>query len=464
MPKIYTVASLVIVGVVISAITVMPVAAMDTEQIKITDAAALPASGAAALAGEQPTTWTARQSVHYAMSHSPSHQVALQRIEGARAMADQVKASYYPQLGLSADYSQTSNPMYSFGNILNQGQFDSSIDFNNPGRTDDLSLRAAMQYRLYNGGRDQAGVEAAEAGVAVSERQRDAVLAQLGFEVVRAFHSIAQTMEMLEAHRSAIKAIGSSLVVARTRYEAGDLLKADLLNIEVQESMAKENLILAERNLELARKAFLNLLGLGEGQVLIDTIQESEQELPEDRSVDNRPELGSIERQIEAAEAQLRMARGGRYPTVDGLAHYQLDNGFVLDGSGNSWMGGIRINYSLFTGGKIDADIAAARARIAELMAEKEKIVLALNLEMKQAELAYSQAQQGVEVTGKMLEQAQESARLSRVRFKEGVILASNLMDIETKLTEAQVRHTVAKAALSVAIADVRRSAGMPQF
>jgi len=411
-----------------------------------------------------PTLWTARQAVQFALTHSPDSQVALQRIEASKAMLDQVKASYYPQIGLNAEYGQTNNPMYSFGNILNQGQFDQSIDFNDPGRTDDLNLRAVLQYRFYNGGRDQAGIEAAEAGVAVSEMQQLAVSAQLSFEVVRTFNTIAQSMEMLEAHQASIKAIGASLVVARARFEAGDLLKADLLNIEVQESMAKENLILAEHSLELARKAFLNLLGLREGQVRIDIVMEREQELPEDRGYMKRPEIKGIDGQIQAAEAELRVALGGRYPTVDGLAHYQYDNGFVLNGSGDSWMGGVRVNYPLFTGGKTEADIANARARLAGLVASKKKLELALDFEVKQAGLAYRQAEQRLQVTDKMFEQAQESARLSRVRFKEGVILSSDLMDVETRLTEARVRQTAARTAIRVAVADLRRATGLSQF
>jgi len=412
----------------------------------------------------RPTVWTARQAVNFALSHSPDSQVAIQRIEAARAMVDQVKSGYYPQIGLSADYTQTNNPMYSFGNILNQGRFDQSIDFNDPGRTDDLNLRAALQYRFYNGGRDLAGVEAAEAGVAVSEMQQVAVHSRLGFEVVRTFHAIAQAMEMLETYQASVKAIGASLVVARARFEAGDLLKSDLLNIEVQESMARENLLLAEHSLDLSRKAFLNLLGLSEGQVFIDSSQEGEQLLPEERSYKERPELKAIDGQIRAAEAELRVAQGGLYPTVDGLAHYQFDGGLVLNGSGNSWMGGLRVNYPLFTGGKTEADIVKARAIIARLTAEKKKLELALDFEVKQAELACRQAEQRLQVTGKMSEQALESARLSRIRFKEGVILASDLMDIETRLTEAQVRQTVARSALRVAVADLRRATGLPQF
>lgn len=415
-------------------------------------------------AAAQSTIWTARQAVHFALAHSPDSQVAIQRIAAARAMVDQVRAGYYPQIGLSAEYAQTNNPMYSFGNILNQGQFDQSIDFNDPGRTDDLNMRAVLQYRFYNGGRDRAGIEAAEAGVAVSEMQQRAVSSRLGFEVVRTFHAIAQSMEMLEAHQESIKAIGASLVVARARFETGDLLKADLLNIEVQESMARENLILAEHDLELSRRAFLNLLGLREGQVRIDVVQDREQDLPEDRSSVKRPELKGIEGQIEAAEAELRVALGGRYPTVDGQAHYQYDSGLVLNGSGDSWMGGVRVNYPLFTGGKTEADIANGRANLARLTAERKKLELALDFEVTQAELAHRQAEQRLQVTDMMFEQARESARLSRIRFKEGVILSSDLMDIETRLTEARVRQTAARAAIRVAVADLRRATGLPQF
>ncbi len=415
-------------------------------------------------AAARPAVWTARQAVQFALTYSPDSQVAMQRIEEARAAVDQVKAEYYPQIGLNAEYTQTNNPMYSFGNILNQGQFNQSIDFNDPGRTDDLNLRAALQYRFYNGGRDLAGVEAAEAGVAVSEMQQVAVEARLGFEVVRTFHAIAQAMEMLEAHQASVKAIGGSLAVARSRFEAGDLLKADLLNIEVQESMARENLILAEHNLELSRRAFLNLLGLREGQIYIDPSRDSDQELPEDCSNAKRPELKIIAGQIEVAEAELRVAQGGLYPTVDGLAHYQFDGGTILNGSGNSWMGGLRVNYPLFTGGKTEGDMANARAKISRLAAEKKKLELALDFEVKQAELIWKQAEQRLQVTDKMTEQALESAHLSRIRFKEGVILASDLIDIETRLTEARVRQTVAQTAIRVAIADLRRATGLAQF
>jgi outer membrane protein len=410
-----------------------------------------------------PETWTARNSVEFSLAHSPDSRVALQRMKMANAAVDQARVGYYPQVDISAQYGQTNNPIYSFGNILNHGVFTPSMDFNDPGRTDNLNVRAGVEYRFYNGGRDQAAVEAAEAGFARSQMEREVVYSRLAFEVVRSFQSMVQAKEMLEARKVSLDAIRASLAVALARYNAGDLLKADLLNLEVQESRASENLILAEHHLELSKKIFLNLLGLKEGTIVIDTSQD-EQQIPQERNYSQRPELQSLTHAEEAAAANLQAARGGNLPTVDGFASYQYDKGYVIEGDGDSWIAGVKVNYRLFEGNRTKADVTKAMAELATIRAQREKVELGMDLEVKQADLSYRQAVQRIEVTKKMVEQAEESARLSRTRFKEGVILSSDLIDVEMRLTDALVRQSVARANIKVAKADVRRAMGLAQF
>ncbi|MEW6501029.1 MAG: TolC family protein, partial [Thermodesulfobacteriota bacterium] len=55
-------------------------------------------------------------------------------------------------------------------------------------------------------------------------------------------------------------------------------------------------------------------------------------------------------------------------------------------------------------------------------------------------------------------------ARINRLRFKEGVLLTADLLAVENRLTEAMVRRTVAEAAQRIAVADLRRALGLPQF
>lgn len=411
-----------------------------------------------------PNQWTPETAVRYALLNNPDTAITRQRIAAAEAAVQQANAAFYPRLDLNASYQQTNNPMYSFGNILNQGAFNDTIDFNDPGTSDNLSLSATVSYRLYNGGRDQAGLEAAEAGKNASLYEMDIVRSQLSFAVVKTFFTIVQAEETLQARQSAVDSITASVQVAEARYQAGDLLKADLLNLEVHQSEAHENLIQARHGTELAKRAFLNLLGLEQGTVAIAPDCETEQLIPADLSFSQRPEFRRLTATIDSADAAVQQAYGGYYPTADAFAQYQADQGYEFNGNGNSWLAGIKVSFNLFAGRETEAQVSTAKALLAEQKEQQRKLSLAINLEVEKARLAFEQAQQRLLVTKKMVEQAEESASLNRERFKEGVILSSELIDVENRLTDAKVRGTLARAEKRIAVADLRRAVGLEQF
>ena len=409
-------------------------------------------------------SWTPKEAVIFALSNSPDSRIAAQRINAASARRAVAKSSFRPRLNLSAGYDQTNNPMFSFGNILNQGIFDQTIDFNNPGRTDNLNLKAEMLYRIYNGGRDEAGIQAAESAQLSTEMEREAIYQQLGYEVVKAFQQIAQAQDQVAARAAELEAIKASLDVAVARYEAGELLKADMLNFEVQKSRASENLIISQHQLELSKKIFLNLLGLEKGAVEISSGTETGQAVPAPESYRQRPEIDALQAQLGRAEAELQQSEGQKYPTLDGFARYQYDYGFIDDGSGDSWAAGLMLNYSLYNGNRTEAETAGKKAELQSVREELTKMKLAINLDIQEAELNYNQAVERRAVTEQMVQVASESAQLSRERFKQGLILSSDLIDVELRLTDALVRQSAAKANYEIAIADLRRAAGFQQF
>ncbi len=411
-----------------------------------------------------PSTWTAEQAVAFAISGNPDSTIAQKRMEQAMAAATMAKASDYPLINVSTEYGQTNNPMYSFGNILNQGAFDNSIDFNDPGRTDNLQLKAQINYRLYNGGRDRADQEAAQAHIDMSQTDINAVHQRLGFEVVKTFQALIQAEEMVTVRKEALASISAAFGVGQARYDAGDLLKQDLLNLELQQSRAEEDLIRTRHSLELTKRIFLNLLGLNEGEVAIDPDGGAPQKVPESFDYKNHHAIKRLDALEQAAIAEFKKAQGGKMPSVDAFASYQVDNGWVLDETGDSWMAGVRLNYTLFDGQKSSSEITGARLKLQEIQGLRKKTELALNLDMQQAKLDYEQAQKRLSVTEKMIGAATEATRLSRARFTEGVILASDLIDFEMRLSDAQARQLAAKAGYQVAIANLRRAAGLEQF
>jgi len=413
---------------------------------------------------EIPGEWTLAQAVEYALKNNPEVHIALERIASSQAMGNAALAATRPTVTLGSEYSQTNNPMYSFGNILNQGAFNNAIDFNDPGRTDNLALQAMLQYRLYDGGKTRAEIDQAEAAKRAAENQLDAVHQQLAYEVVRSYYTIRQAEEMVEVRKAAVAAIEASLAVGKARFEEGDLLKEDLLNLELQQARERENSIRSRHDFDLACKIFWNLLGLHSGSKGTLPEVEEKQQIPEQLSHSARKELEVIRDRIAAAEAALAGAQSTEKPVIDSYASYQYEYGTVLGEAGDSWQAGVRLNYSLYNGNKTEAEISAARAHLAEAQAMQAKVDLALDLELQQAEINYQQTLERLQLTGKMVEVAEESATLSRSRFQEGVILASDLIDTEMRLTDARARRANARAENKIAIANLRRATGARQF
>lgn len=411
-----------------------------------------------------PEAWTVRNAVLFARKNNPDSRMGRNRIEAAQAAITMERSSFFPRLDLNSRYDQTNNPMYSFGNILNQGAFNNAIDFNHPGRTDSLGAGVRLGYRFFNGGRDLAGLKAAEAQAVSSRMELAAVQAQLAFEVIRSFQLIVQAEELVKAQQSAVEAITASLAVAQARYQEGVLLKADLLDLEVQQSKAQEGLSQARHSLEVSRRIFLNLLGLDDGPVALDSAQGYAQEAPQTASHEQRHELKSMEALILAAKARVKQAEGSYYPSLDGYAGYDGDKGYVTDGSGESWQAGVRLQFNLSEGGRTGAEVARASALLAEAQERKRKTELAITLEVKQAEFALQDARERLQVTEKSVAQAQESARINRLRFKEGKLLASDLLGAENRLTDARTRRIVAETSQRIAVADLRRALGLEQF
>lgn len=411
-----------------------------------------------------PQSWTLAEAVEYALTNNPEIHMALQRLESSTAMADSARSHTLPSVSLLAEYSQTSTPMYSFGNILNQGAFDSAIDFNDPGRTDDFLLQARIDYRLFDGGKRSAGVEQAKAESRASAGQLKVVHQQLAFEVVKTYHTIIQAKEMVGVREAAVEAAGASLAVGKAKFAAGNLLKQDLLNLELQQAREVENRIRSSHEYTLAQNIFWNLLGLGSSQQLNLPVHTQDQSLPPALDYSAREELRILDDSVRAAEAGLAAAQSDEKPAVDSFAQYQLEHGTVSGGSGDSWQAGVQLKYSLYNGNRTEAEIAAARARLGEAKARKARLELALSLELQKAEISYRQSLERLEVTAKMVEVAKESAKLSRIRFREGVILASDLIDTEVRLTDALAGHSAARADNRIAIANLLRATGIDQF
>jgi outer membrane protein TolC len=417
---------------------------------------------ASGIAAAEP--WTLDRAVTFALAHSPDAQVARARVEGAQAFVQQAQSAWYPQLAVSGRYTDTNNPMMAFGSILNQRAFNFGLDFNRPGQIDNLDAAGTIAYNLYSGGKASASRQAARAGAQAADYDLNAARHELTAEVVKAVFNLQKAREAVGAVEGGVKAYEAAVSVAQARFDAGQLLKADLLSLKVQLAQTRETLSSARHGAALTERAFDFVLGLDatDSPVVLAPNDPSLSRLtaPDTRDYSQRPELLVLDARQRAAEAMVEAARSGLRPSVNAFASYQYDHGWQLNRGADSWLAGISVDVNLFDGGQTTGKVRQATAELLQVKEFRRKFELGIGLEVEQARIAHDDAVERLAITASVVEQAEESASLTQARFQKEALLAADLIGAESRLIEARLRRTVAASDERMAVVDLRRALG----
>jgi len=419
------------------------------------------------LAARAAEPWTLERAVQFALTNSPDARIAVQRIAAAQAGLQQANALAWPKLQFQSSYTRTDNPMMVFGSILNQRSFGKPplgpIDFNDVPDLDNLNVKGLVTMPLYAGGQIRAAREGARAQTRAAEAGAAAVRNALAFEVARAFHTVHKAREFVRAAEAAVHAFEQNLDIARKRFNAGTLLRADVLDLEVRLAQAREDLVRARNARELSLRALRTLLGLEHEDLdVADTAPTLS--VPESGDFSGRPELTASREQIQAAEADLRRARGGYQPSVGVFGSVDYDRGWRAEGDGRSYTAGVMLQWNLWDGRLTRGKVQEAQAALETARENDRKLRLGLALEAEQARLNLAEANERLRVTETAVAQAEESVALTRARFEQGLALATQLIDAETALTAARVRRAEALADQRIAIAALRKALGFSQL
>jgi outer membrane protein TolC len=414
----------------------------------------------AALAAEP---WTLERALQQALSGNPDARLAQQRIVAAQAGLDQANAAFWPRVQFESSYTAGDNPMLAFGSILNQRAYSSSLNFNDVPTVDDMNTRGLVTVPLYAGGKNTATRKAASANTEAARQDNAAVQNALGFEVSRAFYTVLKAREYIRAAEAGVSSFQASLAVAKKRLDAGTLLKAGMLDIEVRLAQAREDLVRARNANALAVRALRNLLGLESGEFEVADTAPSTQ-APNSGDFSGRPELAAARHRERAAQEQVSAAKGSYLPRVNAFGSLDYDYGWKYQVGGGSYTAGALLQWDLWDGKLTRAKVREAKANLESSREEQRKLRLALDLEVERARLDLNAANERLSVTDQVVAQAAESASLTRARFEQELTLPTELIDAETALVNARVRRAEAEADRQIAIAAVRKALALPQL
>ena len=122
------------------------------------------------------------------------------------------------------------------------------------------------------------------------------------------------------------------------------------------------------------------------------------------------------------------------------------------------------LQWDLWDGFSTRSKAREAKANLESAQEEQRKLRLALNFEVERAQLDLKAAEERLTAGSKTVEQATESAKLTRGRFEQGLALSAQLIDSETALVAARVRRAEAESDQQIAIAALRKALALPQL
>ena len=413
------------------------------------------------LAGSPSEPLHLEEAISFLKQQNNSVQEALHRLQAAQARTLQAESQFKPHFKLGSSYIGSDQPIQVFGSLLNQGAYSPSLDFNHVPTVDNLNVQSMMSYALFTSGLRTANLKASKYEqkafeYAVKTLENDLILA-----VTETMLNVGRFQTLVLTAEKSILSMEANLSVAEKRRDAGTGLEQELLDIKVRLSEAKVRHLQARNDLEIAHETLRMLLAWPEDQSLVVAQDLEKLELPDNKTMRPNPEVLAVQAQREAAYYFKESTKAMNRPQVSLFGSYDTNHGWRTGESLGSWTAGVAMEWNIWNGGLNRAKTREAQANLDAIESQEEAARLKLNFEIRKARLQWTEASLRFQMTEAAVSLAEESLRLSRVRFQEGLGLANQLLDAETALTAARMNVVHADTEINLAKARLRHAMGL---
>ena len=393
---------------------------------------AAPANGAAVSADWWKTFGSAELQglVAQALAGSPDLAIAMERVRQAEAQVRVAGASLFPSIDLG------------FGTSARQ-----TNDTRGSTRTEASSTSLSVSYELDLWGRNRSGVRSAESSLAATAYDRDTARLTLIAGVATGYFEVLSLRSRLGVAREnlAIAERVLELVSARARNGA-----ASALDVSRQQAA-----VLSQRAsllpLEQQDRQTVAALGILTGQVpqgfdvkatgVADlNVPAIDPGLPSQLLV-RRPDLASAEARLASANADVAAARAALLPSISltgsaGAASAALLT--ILGGPTTTLSLGLSLLQPIFDAGRLRGQVTIAQSQERELVESYRKSILTALGEVEGALVAASRQAQQEALQVQVQAQAREALRLAEIRYREGVDDLLTVLDAQRTLFSAQ--------------------------
>lgn len=378
-------------------------------------------------------------------------------VKNAKADQQQLLSIFLPSIELSYNYSTTNDPLYAFGNKLQQGivtQNDFNPELlNNPDRIDHFNTQVKLEQPIINIDAWMAKSSSKHA-LKAAEFKSEYTKEHIRFVVKQTYYALQLAKEKQLVLSKALKATKAHVAVAEDNMKQGYLKITDVLAVKIRlldlEAKVKE----AEDQIQSVSEMLNFLIGrdLHLNITTTDSIEKVKYINKGVMSVENRSDVMAMFNGLEARKQMKKSSSMKFLPRVNGFGMYNLYDAEFASFDSNSWMLGLSLQWKIFNGGKNIGSINKSKALLHQTELSYKEFIAKENIELSKAirniEVKKSQAM-SYQLAA---EQAKESMRIISERYKEGLERTSDLLANEASYEESELKRINAIYQFNVAV------------
>lgn len=385
-----------------------------------------------------------------ALARHPSLRRAQEQILAAEARTKQARSGYFPQVSTSGFAKQG---LSGASGALGLRGLVTSPTFR------DIGASAAAFQNLLDFGRTAHQVKASQWATVSLNHTRAAQQALVTLNVQQAWYNALQQQRLVKVNEQILADRQLIVRQAAAFYKAEIKSKLDVTLAEVGASNANLELVQARDRLRTAFAELNHAMGIDEEpEYALEEPQITLAAAPElppllDGSQQRRPDLLALDAQIKADEEIVKRAEKDKWPKLMLLA----SSGWVRFSDyspGKLMLGAFGVDLPLFDGGRIKAQIAETKARLAATRAARDELAQDIRFQTQRAYNELLGSLETVRANERLITQAREALRLANVRYRVQVGSFVELTSAEAAAssTEAQYAQALYKYKMAEAM------------
>ncbi len=415
-------------------------------------------------ASAQDKTLTLSEAIKLGIQNSKVLKLSQSKIDQAVSQYNQAKDKALPTGSASFAYDRAQIP----ANYLSLGPKES---FTLPSSANAYLGIVSLSEPILAGGKFKYAQQSTDLLTKVAKLDADKDKDEITYDVINSYYNLYKVLQSIKVVQQNLTSIDAQIHQSQRFFEQGLVTKNDVLRFQLQRANIQLNEIDLESNRKVINYDLIVMLGLPESTIInIDQITEADRQAGPlntyiDTAMANRQEVKQLLLQSQVAETNIKSVHANQLPTLSASAGgYYVDIAAnPLPKSGN-YITPVTVGLTFAWN---FSSLWTNKNKVAEAKIQTEQVTINegitsdnIRKEVNQDYQSYMEALDKIKLLQTSIDQAGENDKILESKYKSNIASATDRVDAETLLYQAQINLELAKADAGLAYYTLLKSTG----